>query len=111
MAKAYSVDLRWRVFGAWQRGESTQAQVAARFAISPSCVRDLSRRFRTCGDVAPKPRGGGRRSLLSATVRECLAGLVDARPDDTLEEHRRGLLAAGFALSHTTVHRALLAWD
>ena len=111
MAKAYSLDLRRRAFEAWQRGEGTQAQVAARFAISASCVRDWSRRFRTSGDVAAKPRAGGRRALLPAAGQACLAGLVVARPDDTIAEHRQGLLAAGFALGHTTVHRALLALE
>lgn len=109
MAKAYSLDLRRRAFEAWRRGEGTQAQAAARFAISSSCVRDLARRFRTSGDVAPKARGGGRRALLPVAGQAVLAALVDARPADTIEEHRRGLLAAGYALAHTTVHRALLA--
>ena len=108
MAKAYSLDLRRRAFEAWQRGEGTQAQVATRFAVSASCVRDLARRFRTSGDVAAKPHGGGRCALLPAAGQQCLADLVAARPDDTLEEHRLGLRAAGFALGHTTVHRALL---
>ena len=61
MASSYSLDLRERVFGAWQRGEGSRPQIAARFGVSVSFVRDLSRRWRESGGVAPKVHGGGRR--------------------------------------------------
>jgi transposase len=109
MAKAYSLDLRRRAFEAWQAGEGTQAQVAARFKLSASCLRDLARRFRESGDVAAKAHGGGRRPLLPPAGQEHLAGLVTARADDTIQEHRLNLAAGGFVLSHTTTSRALLA--
>ena len=108
MARAYSLDLRQRAFDAWQRGDGTQAQVAARFQVSTSCLRDLSRRFRESGQGAAKPRGGGRRRLASAATLERLAGQVAARNDDTIEEHRQNLAEAGYLLSHTTVSRVLL---
>lgn len=108
MARAYSLDLRQRAFDAWQRGDGTQAQVAVRFQISASCLRDLSRRFRESGQVAAKPRGGGRRPLASAATLEQLAGQAAARNDDTIEEHRVSLAEAGYHLSHTTVSRVLL---
>ena len=41
MAKAYSFDLRRKVFAAWQKGDSSQAEVAVRFGVSASFVRDL----------------------------------------------------------------------
>ena len=108
MAKAYSLDLRRRAFEAWQAGEGTQAQVAARFKLSASCLRDLARRFRESGDVAAKAHGGGRRPLLPPAGQAQLAALVAARTDDTIQEHRLSLGAAGFVASHTTVSRALL---
>ena len=60
MSKAYSLDLRERVWGAWQRGGGSQPQIAARFGVSVSFVRDLSRRWRESGAVAAKAHGGGR---------------------------------------------------
>ena len=59
MAKAYSQDLRARIQQAWAGGASTRAQLAARFDVSVSCVRDLIRRVRQTGSVAASARGGG----------------------------------------------------
>ena len=81
MAKALSLDLRRRVFAAWQEGQDSQAAVAERFQVSTSFVRDLSRRFRESGSVAAKPRAGGKPPLASARTLECLQGLVACQPD------------------------------
>ena len=75
MAKGYSLDLRWRVFGAWQCGEGSQSEIAACFAVSVSFVRDLSRRFRESGDVAAKPYGGGRAPSVDAQTGEQIKAL------------------------------------
>ena len=61
MPKAYSEDLRKRVWAVWQEGKQSQREVAARIGVSESFVRDLSRHFRATGSVAAKPHGGGRR--------------------------------------------------
>ena len=103
MAKGYSLDLRRRVFGAWQRGEGSQSEIATRFAVSVSFVRDLSRRFRESGDVAAKPYGGGRTPSLDARTCEVVKALVAARNDATIEEHRQSLAAAGRPLGHSTL--------
>lgn len=71
MAKAYSPDLWRKVFGAWRNGEASQAEIARRFDVSVSFVRDLSRHFRESGDVMAKPHGGGR--VLSADAATCQA--------------------------------------
>ena len=92
-----------RVFGAWQRGEGSQSEIAARFAVSVSFVRDLSRRFRESGDVAAKPYGGGRAPSVDAATREVIKALVAARNDATIEEHRQSLAAAGRHLGHSTL--------
>ena len=63
MARAYSYDLRRKVFAAWQRGEESQREVGTRFGVSESFVGDLAALHRQTGDVAARPRGGGRRSL------------------------------------------------
>ena len=101
MASSYSLDLRERVFGAWQRGEGSQPEIAARFGVSVSFVRDLSRRWRESGSVAPKPHGGGRAPSVAAAAAAAIKAAVAARNDATIEEHRQSLAAAGHRLAHS----------
>ena len=108
MAKSYSLDLRRKVFAAWQKGDSSQAEVAVRFGVSASFVRDLSALHRQTGDVAPRPRGGGQRSLATPAALEHLTGLAAVHNDHTIAEHHQGMVAAGYALSAATVGRMLL---
>ncbi len=108
MAKAYSVDLRRLVWAAWQKGDASQAQVAERFGVSASFVRDLSRLHRQTGDVLARAHGGGRRSLASAEVLACLQAQAHAHNDHTIDEYHQSLLAAGHALSAATTGRLLL---
>ena len=108
MAKTYSLDLRERVSGAWQRGEGSQPEIAARFGVSVSFVRDLSRRWRESGAVAPKPRGGGRAPAASAAAQAAIQAAVAARNDATSEEHRQSLAAAGYPFAPSTLGHWLL---
>ena len=78
---------------------------ANRFAVSESFVRDLSALHRQTGDVATRPRGGGRQALATPAALAQLTGLVAAHHDHTIGEHHRSMLAAGFALSAVTVGR------
>jgi len=59
MPNAYSLDLRERVWRAYQSGSKSQPEVARDFAVSASFVRDLVRRMRETGSLAPKPHAGG----------------------------------------------------
>jgi transposase len=108
MAKGYSLDLRRRVFGAWQNGEGSQVQIAARFCVSVSFVRDMSRRFRQSGDVAAKPYGGGRAPSVNAAACEAIKAAVTARNDAAIQEHRQSLATAGYSMSRSVLGRALL---
>ena len=108
MAKAYSLDLRRKVFAAWQQREGSQAAVGARFGVSESFVGDLAALHRQTGGVATRPRGGGRKSLATPAALAHLGGLAAAHNDHTIAEHHQGMLAAGFALSAATVGRMLL---
>ena len=108
MAKAYSLDLRQKVFGAWQNGEGSQPEIAARFGVSVSFVRDLSRRFRASGGVAAKAHGGGRVPSADATTCQQIERLVAAHNDHTVDEHRQSLAEAGRPLSRSALGRALL---
>ena len=109
MARAYSLDLRVRVFGVWQRGESSQREVAVRFGVSERFVRDVVRRQRESGGVAAKAHGGGRVALATAQSLATLEAQVVAHNDHTVAEHHTALVKAGFVQSRATVGRWLLA--
>jgi transposase len=103
-----SRDLRLRVVRAYESHEGSMRQLAARFRLSLSCVRDLLRRYRATGDVAPQPHGGGYPAKLKATGLEALKTLVHATPDATLQELRVGLATTQqVTVSRATVSRAL----
>jgi transposase len=55
--RPYSQNLRLRVVQAYENREGSMRQLAVRFRLSLSCVRDLLTRYRATGDVAPKPHG------------------------------------------------------
>jgi transposase len=102
--KAYSTDLRERVVAACDARDGTREQVAARFSVSVRWVRDLLKRRRETGSIAPKPHGGGRAPAFDAEAATRLRQAVRDDSDATLEE-----LAAtsGVACSPAAVYRAL----
>jgi transposase len=102
--KAYSMDLRERVVAACDARDGTREQIAARFSVSVSWIRDLLRRRRQTGSIAPKPRGGGRPPAFDAEAAGRLRAAVRADSDATLEELGR---AAGVACTAPAVYRAL----
>jgi transposase len=59
MPAALSVDLRQRIMAAYEAKEGSQGQLAERFKVSLSFIRDLRRHHRQTGSVEPKPHGGG----------------------------------------------------
>lgn len=84
--RAYSMDLRERVFADCQAGMTTPA-VAAKYTVSASWVRRLVQRQKATGSLAPRPPSPGRPAKLAAheaRVRE----LVRDDPDATLAELR-----------------------
>ncbi|HEU5116671.1 MAG TPA: IS630 transposase-related protein [Isosphaeraceae bacterium] len=102
--KRYSMDLRERVVAACDARDGTREQIAERFSVSVSWIRDLLKRRRETGSIAPRPRGGGRASAFDAAAEERLREAVRADDDATLEELAR---AAGVNCSASVVHRAL----
>src|SRR5262249_2691860 len=94
--RAYSMDLRERVVAACDQGGATREQIAARFAASARWVRDLLKRRRDTGSIAPRPRGGGRAPAFDEAAAARLRAAVRAAGDATLEELGR---AAGVACS------------
>ena len=109
MPAAYSLDLRKRVRRACEEGQGTRVEIAERFEVSVSFVRDARRRLREGGSVAAKAHGGGAPRKADARQDKLLAGLVEEHGDDTLSEHATGLAAlpGGVRLSEATICRAL----
>lgn len=109
MPAAYSLDLRERVRRACEQEQGTRAEIAGRFEVSVSFVRDMRRRAREAGSAAAKAHGGGAPRKADARQDKLLAGLVEARGDDTLAEHAASLAAlpGGAHLSEATICRAL----
>ena len=106
--RPYSRDLRIRVVQAYENHEGSMRQLAARFRLSLSCVRDLLTRYRTTGDVAPKPHGGGYPAKLTTEGLEALKTLVHATPDATLQELGTQLSTTQqVTVSPATISRAL----
>src|SRR6202789_852193 len=92
MPKAYSLDLRERVVGFVEDGQSRRA-AAARFRVSVSLVVNLMKAVRTRGSFAPKPSGGRRHAKLEPH-RAFLLAQVAEKADITMPELAGALAAA-----------------
>lgn len=109
MPAPYSNDLRLKIVQAYQAKQGSIRGLAARFRVDPSFVRDLLKRHRDTGSVAPKVHVyRGPLPKLDAEGLEKLRVLTEEHDDATLEE-----LAAlfqerhGVKLSKSSVDRAL----
>ena len=108
MPAPYSNDLRLKIVQAYQAKEGSIRGLAARFRVNPSFVRDLLKRHRDTGSVAPKLYVRGPKPRLDGEGLEHLRALAQEHDDATLEE-----LAAlfgerhGVELGKSSVDRAL----
>ena len=91
MGKAYSGDLRDRIYGEILAGGSRRG-AARRFSVSASTGVRLAQRMRDTGSLAParqgRPPGGGK----LAPHRDLLIGWVEAEKDITMPELAARLL-------------------
>jgi len=83
--QSLSRDLRERVVAAWESGEGTQAQIAARFRIGKRTVERIISRWQQTGSIDPLPRGGDNRSAFNERDRAALRQMHTQEPDATLE--------------------------
>ena len=108
MPSALSVDLRQRVIAAYQAKEGSQRQLAERFKVSLSFVRDLLRHYRHTGSVEPKPHGGGATAKLGTQQLPIVQALVEVQPDALLVELcERFAEKTGVEVSVSTMQRAV----
>ena len=104
----YSLDLRQKVVAAVERGDSTIDEVAATFSVGQTFIKKMLRQQRECGDLSPRPHGGGHTPRLSAKHLAALRAEVSRRPDATVANLRAHLEAhAQVGVSAPTVSRAL----
>ena len=75
--RPYSQDLRERIIEALEAHEESHAEIAERFAVSPSFVEKLWQRWRTTGSCVPQPHGGGRQRSLRGAERLIRAELAE----------------------------------
>jgi transposase len=107
MAAAYSLDLRKKILSAWQNKEGTQRDLAERFKVSLSFIRDLLRRYRETNEIAAKPQGGDHRSKIRGEEQEQLKTMITEQNDLYLREiqetlaQQRGIQVSISSLSRT----------
>ena len=102
--KAYSMDLRQRVFAAVQEGKLSHDEIAQRFSCCTSWIRRLVQRHRETGSLEPRTSRGCPPRKLQETHLHRLRELVQTKSDSTLEELRQQL---GEPVSVMTICRAL----
>jgi transposase len=105
---AYSADLRHRVIDAWEAKEGSQRQLAQRFKVSLTFVRNLLRHYRQTRKVEAKQRGGYTQPKISAEHLAVVQALIEEQNDILLKELcERFAESTGIFVSIPTMHRAV----
>lgn len=108
MPASLSIDLRQRILAAYDAKEGSQRQLAERFKVSLSFIRDLRRHHRETGSVQPKPHAGGAIAKLGLEQLLIVETLVKAQPDALLRELcERFTEKTGGMVSVSTMQRAV----
>jgi len=76
---------------AWDNKEGTQRELAKRFKVSLSFIRDFLRRYRETGEIKARPQGGDRPSKLKGKEEELLKIMVTEQSDIYLREIQEGI--------------------
>lgn len=105
MTRPLSNDLRERVVGAIEAGESCRS-VAARFGVAASSAVKWSQRRRATGSVAPDKMGGHRKRVLEPH-RAFITERLNQTPHLSLHGLKAELAARGVKVSHDTVWQFL----
>lgn len=81
----YSIDLRTKIFDAYQNGEGSYRDLAQRFNVSLSFIYSLFKLFKETKNIKPK-HGGGKKPLIDEDGYCFIRKLVLSKPDITLQE-------------------------
>ncbi len=84
--RAYPIELRQRVFDAYEAGEGSIEAIAVRFKVSPGFVKKLLRHHRQTGSLQPRPHGGGNPRAIDEQGEAALLELLEERNDRILIE-------------------------
>jgi len=101
MTAPLSNDLRKRVVGAIEAGESCRS-AAARFGVAVSSAVKWHQRYRATGSVAPGKMGGHRKPVLDPH-RDFIIERINQTPHLTLHGLKDELAARGVKVSHNAV--------
>ncbi len=106
--KSYSLDLREKIIEAYQAGDITQRELAARFRVSTFFIVKLLGLHRRGESLEARRRGGRRKPILNKEMREFVKAELEKQNDLTLPELIERV-AEGFHLSVSapTMCRAL----
>ena len=85
MPVSYSKDLRGRVIAAWLEKEGSQRQLAQRFKVSLSFVRNLVRHYRESGQIQ-KTTWGYQKPIIQDEHLSMIKSLVEGKNDLLLRE-------------------------
>lgn len=88
--EAYPLMVRRRIIELYEQNMSTK-DIAALFDICRSGTRRVKQHHRERGDVTPRPRNAGRKSMLTAELSQKIREHVAARPDCTRQELKDAL--------------------
>ena len=109
--KAYSNDFRAKVLEAYQRGQGSQRDIAARFNVSLTFVRDLLKLFRETGSIQPRdPHLHLRRnSKVNQDIMDFTVRLLSIEPSLSLAQLCQKLAGErNVSISRATLWRALV---
>jgi transposase len=100
MAHCYSDDLRRKLLSAYDRGEGTLTQLAARFSVSVGWARKISMQRGRTGQAERVPHRPGRKLRAGEDAQRQVRAWFRSQPDLTLAEVQARLLGeAGVQLS------------
>lgn len=106
MPAPYSQDLRSRVISAYDSKEGSQRQIARRFQVSLTFVRNLLKRYRETGSIKPKAYGGRGVIKIDNDGFSFITKMIDQKPDLTLGELCELLREeSGVTVSKSTMYR------
>lgn len=108
MPVSYSGDLRRRVIAGWEAHDGSQRQLAQRFKVSLSFVRNLLRHYRQNGEIEAKQRGGHQKPTIQNEHLILIRSWVEEKNDLLLSELcDRFAESTGVRVSIPTMHRAV----